>query len=66
MVLADLAGGDWPTLAREAAVGLSGSALTNSPIGSLLFDIWFVFATVGGGRMFSQTLVQGLNSLEFG
>src|SRR5437868_14118461 len=27
--LSDLAGGDWPRLAREAAVGLSGSALTN-------------------------------------
>jgi len=63
VVLADLAGGDWPTLAREAAVGLSGRALTNSPIGSLLFDIWLLFTTLGGGRMFSQTLVQGLNSL---
>src|SRR2546423_977235 len=62
VVLADLAGGDWPVLAREAAVGLSGSALADSPIGSFVFDIWVVFATVGGGRMFRQTLGQGLNS----
>jgi len=63
VVVADLAGGEWPKLAREAAVGLSGGAAANSPIGSLLFDIWYLFATVGGGRMFSRTLVQGLNSL---
>jgi len=43
----------------EAAIGLSGSAAANSPIGSLLFDIWFVFATLGGGRMFSRTAGAG-------
>jgi putative DNA primase/helicase len=62
-IVADLVGGDWPALAREAAVGLSGSAATNRPIGSLLFDIWQLFAITGGGRIFSRTLVEGLNGL---
>jgi putative DNA primase/helicase len=63
VILADLAGGDWPQAARQAAVGLSASAEHNNPVGSLLFGIWLLFATAGGGRMFSRTLVQGLNGL---
>jgi putative DNA primase/helicase len=63
VIIADLVGGDWPALAREAAVGLSGRAATNRPIGSLLFDIWQLFAIAGEGRMFSRTLVHGLNHL---
>ena len=63
VILADLAGGEWPTLAREAAVGLSVGAEASSPIGMLLFDIWFLFATLGGGRIFSRVLVQALTSL---
>ena len=63
VIVADLAGGDWPALAREAAVGLSGGAAANSPVGALLFDIWRLFALAGAGRMFSRTLVQELNAL---
>ena len=63
VVLADVAGGAWPALAREAALGLSAGAEANSPIGMLLFDLWFLFATVGGGRRFSRVFVQGLNNL---
>ena len=63
VIVADLAGGDWPALAREAAVGLSGGAAANSPVGALLFDIWRLFALAGGGRLFTKTLVQELNRL---
>jgi len=41
-----------------SAVGLSGGAAANSPVGALLFDIWRLFAIAGGGRMFTRTLVQ--------
>src|SRR5439155_8028289 len=63
IIVADLAGGDWPEMARQAALGLSASAEETSPVGALLFGIWFLFATTGGGRMFSRALVQGLNSM---
>jgi hypothetical protein len=34
-----------------------------SRCGSVLFDIWLLVSTIGGGRMLSRTLVQGLNAL---
>jgi hypothetical protein len=37
--------------------------LTAPRAGSLLFGIRLLFATAGGGRMFSRVLVQGLNGL---
>ena len=40
LALADLAGGGWPKLAREAAAGLTARAKEYSPIGSLLLDIF--------------------------
>ena len=64
VILADLAGGDWPELARQAAVALSAKAAEHNPISSLLFAIWLSFRTVGGGRIFSRRLVQGLNSMD--
>jgi len=64
VILADLAGGDWPELARQAAVALSAKAAEHNPISSLLFAIWLSFRTVGGGRIFSRMLVQGLNSMD--
>ena len=63
VIVADLAGGDWPEAARQAALGLSVSAQENSPIGSLLFSIWFILARSAETRVFSRTLVQVLNSL---
>lgn len=63
LALADPAGGEWPELAKQAALGLSASAQENSPIGSLLFSIWFVLTTTGVERMFSRTLVEALNSM---
>jgi hypothetical protein len=59
--LADLAGGDWPTKAREAAVALNTSAQESSSIGTLLLDIFTVMALSQQERMFSRDLVNGLN-----
>ncbi len=64
LALADLAGGPWPELARQAAVGLTSSAQENNPIGSLLLDIFVLFTTMKVDRMFSRTLVENLNALE--
>jgi putative DNA primase/helicase len=63
LVLSDLAGGEWPELARQAAVGLSTIMPDNSPIGSLLFDICYLFSTWKVEKVFSKTLVRGLNLL---
>ena len=81
LVLADLAGGDWPEKARQAAAALTAGAQENSPIGSLLFDICLMFtisnpnpdrsegSESGGprrdGRIFTRTLLEGL-STHFG
>ena len=43
LALADLAGGRWPELAREAAIGLTARAQEQSPIGSLLMDVFMAF-----------------------
>jgi putative DNA primase/helicase len=64
LVLADLAGGEWPKLAREAAVSLTQTGQENNPIGSLLLDILLIFANTGQERIFSRTLVEALNGFE--
>ncbi len=63
LVLADLAGGEWPEKARQAAVGLTSSAQENSPISTLLFDIYVSFTKIGTQRIHSRTLVADLNRL---
>ena len=60
LALADLAGGGWPELARDAAVGLTVAAQEHSPIGSLLLDILLVFTEMQRERVFSRELVAGL------
>ena len=62
LAIADLAGGDWPQLARQAAIGLSGSSQESSPIGSLLLDIFLVFHISGQDRMFTRTLLEELTT----
>lgn len=63
-MLADIAGGDWPELARRAAITLSGSAQeTASPAGLLFNDIRFVFEACGDDRIFSRELVGVMNGL---
>jgi len=61
LALADLAGGPWPELARQAAGGLNARAQAHSPIGSLLLDILMSFVLGEGDRLFSRTLVERLN-----
>ena len=60
-MLADLAGGRWPKLAREAALGLTARAQDHSPIGSLLLDIYLAFIYAKVDRMFSRDLVRELS-----
>jgi hypothetical protein len=62
LVLADLAGGHWPKLARDAALGLTARAQDHSPIGSLLLDIYLAFVYAKVERMFSRDLVKALSS----
>ncbi len=62
LVLADLAGGSWPERARQAAVALSALAQNHHPIGALLLDILAVFVNSKQDRLFSRTLVDGLNT----
>jgi len=57
LVLADLAGGRWPALAREAAMGLTARAQGHSPIASLLLDIFLAFCFANRDRLFSRELV---------
>ena len=64
VILADLAGGDWPEAARQAAVALSAKAGEDNPMSALLFGIWLSFRVAGGERIFSRMLVDGLNSME--
>jgi hypothetical protein len=63
LAVADLAGGRWPELAREAAVALSGSVRERNPIGSLLLDILLVFVTKKQDRIFSRDVVMALNEM---
>jgi hypothetical protein len=61
LVLADLAGAEWPRKARDAAEALSASAQETAPHVSLLVDIFLVLVNAGGERIFSRELVAGLN-----
>jgi hypothetical protein len=62
LAIADCAGGDWPTLAREAALALSSDTRENNPIGSLLLDIFVLFAANGQDRIPTRDLVGALNT----
>jgi len=60
LVLADLAGGDWPDRARQAAVALTASAHETNPIGALLLDIFLAFQIHKTDRLFTRTLLHSL------
>ena len=64
LVLADLAGAEWPALARQAAVNLTLAGQENNPIGMLLLDILLIFASSDRDRIFSRTLVESLNGFD--
>jgi hypothetical protein len=60
--LADLAGEDWPRLAREAAVGLTSRSNEMNPIAALLLDILIAFARSKKDKLATRDLVQDLNA----
>jgi hypothetical protein len=62
LALADCAGGDWPALARGAALALSSDTRENNPVGSLLLDIFLLFAASGHDRIPTRDLIDALNS----
>ncbi|HWX19904.1 MAG TPA: DUF3631 domain-containing protein [Candidatus Binatia bacterium] len=62
LALADLAGGQWPELARQAAVNLTARAHEQSPVAALLLDIFMVFMSNKADRLASRELVAGLNA----
>ena len=64
LALAELAGGDWPRLAREAAVNLAAGTEENNPIGALLLDIYVVFLEVKTERLFTRELLGALNGMK--
>lgn len=59
--LADLAGGHWPGLARQAAEHLSATAEEVNPSGSLLKDISLTFTDLKTDRIFTRSLIEHLN-----
>jgi hypothetical protein len=61
LALADLAGGDWPEKARQAAVSLSASTQETNPISSLLLDLLMLFSMVPEHRLFTRNLIENLN-----
>jgi hypothetical protein len=66
LAIADTAGGDWPTRAREAAIALHGDEDTQRESEGirLLADIRDVFDLGGVDRMFSADLAHALGELE--
>jgi len=64
LALADLAGGDWPGLARAAALELTALSQETNPIGSLLVDMFIVFHLAKAEKVSSRYLVGELNSFE--
>jgi hypothetical protein len=63
-VLADLAGGSWPDLARQAAISFTGGTPENNSIGSLMIDMIAIFTEAETDRMFSRDIVERLNDLS--
>src|SRR5439155_16392790 len=73
LALADLAGGEWPEKARNAALCLTAMAQEESPIAALLLDLMILFVQqrcaegneemkkAGVAKIFSRDLVAGLN-----
>jgi hypothetical protein len=62
LILADIAGGSWPDLARQSAEALTATAAETSPMTSLLLDILVQFVNAKADRIFSRHLLAGLNA----
>jgi Protein of unknown function (DUF3631) len=65
IAIADLVSGDWPALARAAALALSGESVDDENIGStLLADIQGIFRKEGADRLSSEDLTNYLVALD--
>lgn len=66
LALADLAGGDWPALARKAAVQLQGSREQDEEAVALVLlnDVRDAFAVLGADRVMTGDLLEHLHGLE--
>jgi len=65
LAIADRAGGEWPKLARAAALALSGDDATEDTEGAqLLADICRIFAERKSGRLTSVALAAALVEIE--
>jgi Protein of unknown function (DUF3631) len=61
LAIAEYVGGDWPKLAREAAIALSGGEGANEERSEeLLADIKVIFAATGGDELTTKALVAAL------
>jgi hypothetical protein len=66
LAIADVAGGDWPTVARDAAIALSYTQAAGDETDGqrLLADIRAIFDNATSDRMWSATIVEKLNALD--
>jgi hypothetical protein len=66
LVVADLAGGRWPALAREAAVALVAASKDRAPsVGVLLLrDIREAFTAAGADQLTTEALLSELNRMD--
>jgi putative DNA primase/helicase len=64
LAIADQVGGDWPRLAREAALELSGLADEDTPTVLLLADFRDYFETKGADRVTTKEMLAYLSGLE--
>ena len=64
LTIADAAGGNWPELARRAAMALAGSVEDSSKATQLLQDIFDLFIGEGIDRLPTHRILQHLNSME--
>ncbi|WP_456953117.1 DUF3631 domain-containing protein [Lysobacter sp. HA35] len=63
LALADLAGGDWPRLARDALLAITGNVRATPSVNEeLLADVRAVFAANGVDRLSSEGLVEALTA----
>ena len=64
LAIADIAGGIWPELAREAATGLSGGREDVSAFGLLMRHIQLLFKVWAVDKVFSRRLLEGLQAMK--
>jgi len=64
LAIADVAEGDWPTLARAAAKAAAGAAEDDSRRTMILSDIRAIFAEKGVAQLPSAEIVEALKALE--